>query len=160
MRWGFATVALLVTVLLTGTGCPDAPDAKVYFLVSSPSAENSDSYILPLTKPSDIQHARALIDDPDNTDRHIAAARIAASGKSTAYVNRDLLNPPTIWSWHVVEFLGFADTTIEIYDGWPTYVDENLDQWLTETNSTIGFWSYTVTRELTEDEVETGILAP
>jgi hypothetical protein len=53
-----------------------------------------------------------------------------------------------LWSWHVVEFLEFADATIEILDGWPTLVEQDVRGWIDNTGGIIGFWEYTVTAEL------------
>jgi hypothetical protein len=152
------TSALGTVMAATLCGCPCQPSTLTYFLVSNPLGEVSESYILPLSNADDIAHARALISDPEGAGSPIAVAHIARSKGDEEVPNWDLLNPPRIWSWHVTEFVGFADFTIEIYDGNPSYVDANLDQWLAETNSTIGFWSYTVTRELSQEEVESGVL--
>lgn len=96
---------------------------------------------------------RALIEDLENTDRRIVVANIARGGSDGAHTNRDLLDNGREWSWRVVSCEGFADNTIEIYDGWPTYVEEHLGDWFDITGGVIGFWSYTVTRELNEEEV-------
>lgn len=122
----------------------------VYFQVAEPPGlvTHGDSFVLPLTDEEDIAHARDLIArGPEAAGRSIAFARIARG--SGGGINRDLLAPGAPeWSWHVTGFDGFNDFGIEILDGWPTYVEENLDQWLRETNSQIGFWNYTVVREL------------
>ena len=124
--------------------------ATTYFVVAErPGQEvHRDSFVLPLTEDDDISHARDLISrGPDEAGAAIAFAKIARG--SGGGINRDLLAPDQHeWSWHVSEFQGFADIGIEITDGWPTYVEENLDTWLRETNSSIGFWGYTVVREL------------
>ena len=46
------------------------------------------------------------------------------------------------------EFEHFADFTVEILDTWPGFIRDNLDQYLRETDSRIGMWNYTITREL------------
>ncbi len=136
---GFIVAAIM-------TGCPFTPRESVYFVVSDPEGDHGDSYILPLQDLSDIAHARALIADPENTDRHIAVARIRRGAGNPP--NRNLEGDGEAWSWHVSDFVGFADFTAEIYDGWPGYVEDNLDAWMDNTDGTIGFWSYTVTEEL------------
>lgn len=127
-------------------GCPIAPPETAYFLVSDPGGPHGDSYVLPLSAPTDIAHARALIADPENTDAHIVVARIAAGPGDPE--NRNITGDGKAWSWHVTEFVNFTDFTIEIYDGWPTYVEENFDAWMEITGGYIGFWDYTVTEEL------------
>ena len=47
-------------------------------------------------------------------------------------------------------FQGFADSTIEILDGWPGYVEQDVDSWIANTGGAIGFWTYTVVEELPE----------
>ncbi len=132
--------------LATLAACPMAPHDTVYFLVSDPNGPYGDSYILPLDDPGDIAHARALIVNPDTTGAHIAVARIERGAGDPS--NRNVTGDGEAWSWHVSEFVGFADYTIEIYDGWPGYVEGHLDEWMENTNGHIGFWSYTVTEEL------------
>src|SRR5438132_12753728 len=97
----------------------------VYFLVAPvgvPDLRNPDSYVLPVTKPEHIAQARQLIlATPTNGNDKIVVARIAA-GKDG--INRDYLAPGCPeWSWHVTEFVRFADYTIETLDGSPSYVE-------------------------------------
>jgi hypothetical protein len=132
--------------------------ATVYFLVSEISPTHNDSYILPLTDADDIAQARALIGDPDSNPAKIVVATIAPC-ENCDYPNRDLLNDGKRWSWCITGFEGFAENTIEIYDGWPTFVEDDLDGWIENTNGVIGFWAYTVTRELTPLEVFSGHLS-
>lgn len=62
--------------------------------------------------------------------------------------NQDFLSGGTLWTWHVIEFVGFAENTIEILDGWPGFIEENVQGWIDNTSGTIGFWGYTVVREI------------
>jgi hypothetical protein len=127
----------------------------VYFLVEDPAGGNNDSYILPLVNPEHIAQARAMIADPANVK--IVLAEITKDPRINYYRNKDLLNNKN-WSWHVAEFLGFYDTTIEIYDGWPQYVEDNYTEWVKNTKGSgsrgiIGFWSYYITREVPASEL-------
>jgi hypothetical protein len=73
-------------------------------------------------------------------------ARIAAGADG---LNRGLRAPgEPLWWWHVTSFEGFADSTIEILDGWPGYVEQDVAGWIANANATIGFWTYTVVEEL------------
>lgn len=147
LKWSFlVAICSLFAGLLPG--CPPAGQTR-YFLVAEMGDElHGDSYILPLSEPADIAHARALIRDPEATGATIAVARIGEGGQEGPYVNRNLAGSGETWSWRVTEFVGFSDFSIEIYDGWPTYVEENLDEWMLNTEGTIGFWGYTVVREV------------
>jgi hypothetical protein len=120
----------------------------VFFLVGElPDAQiHYDSYILPLTDPTDIQHARDLISQGPGIGGTIIFADIA---KGSDGINGDYIAPDTgPWSWHVTKFNGFGDFGIELLDGWPTFVEQDVDGWIANTNGQIGFWNYTVVREL------------
>jgi hypothetical protein len=133
--------------LFLGAARSDA--ATTYFLVAErPGQEfHHDSFVLPLTESDDISHARDLISrGPDTVGSSIAFAKIAAGSDG---INRDLLaRDQHEWSWHVTEFEGFGDVGIELVDGTPTLVEDDVPGWLQNTNSSIGFWNYTVVREL------------
>ena len=133
---------------------PVADPAMVYFLVTETDVEHGDSYILPLKDAEDIAAARAII---ANNEKKIVLAEISNNPKENYSLNRDLLKNRT-WSWHVVSFNGFVDTSIEILDGWPTYVEDNYSEWVEKTkgdgtNGNIGFWNYTLKREVSADEL-------
>jgi hypothetical protein len=125
-----------------------AHDCPVYFIVAEwPGLIfHGDSYVLPLTDPKDIAQARRLIAEGPEIGSAIAGARIAAGADG---INRDYLAPDApAWSWHVTEFLGFTDSTLEILDGWPGYVEHDVEEWIRMTDGMIGFWAYTVIAEL------------
>jgi len=130
-------------------GAARSSAATTYFLVAErPGQEfHRDSFVLPLTEEADVSHARDLISlGPDSAGSSIAFAKIAAGSDG---INRDLLAPNQHeWSWHVTEFEGFGDVGIELVDGNPTLVEDDVPGWLQNTNSSIGFWNYTVVREL------------
>jgi hypothetical protein len=118
--------------------------APTYFVVGEPlgSQTHFDSYLLPLEAPADIAAARDII----ASDEHkIVFARIAPGSDA---VNRNQYPPEQMWSWHVTEFLGFGDLGIEIYDGWPTYVESDVPGWMANTGGVVGFWSYTIIDEM------------
>jgi hypothetical protein len=134
------------------------PGPVVYFLVAEwPGEEmHGDSYVLPVHRPEDIEHARALIElGPQAAGQAIAVAnvRVGADG-----INRNLraAGQPA-WSWHVTELIGFSAGTIEILDGWPGWIEDDPQGWMRNTppdgpapdsEGTIGFWRYTVVEEL------------
>jgi hypothetical protein len=138
----------LMLVLLTAICAPTVQAAPVYFLVAEvPGAEvHGDSYVLPLENPLEIAHARELIALGAAAEGRIAVARIAEGADG---INRDYraVGQPA-WNWHVTEFVGFADSTIELLDGWPSDVERDVPAWIGNTNGMVGFWSYTVVEEL------------
>ncbi|MEM9658217.1 MAG: hypothetical protein AAF961_07645 [Planctomycetota bacterium] len=104
-----------------------------------------------------IEHARALVDwinaggDPiDSPGATILVTEIASGSDG---VNRNYLadsEPP--WSWHPVGTPWFSDTTIEILDGWPTFVESDVADWMANTNGFVGFWEYTIVSEIGSSE--------
>ena len=109
-------------------------------------AEHHDSYVLPLSDPVAIAHARDLIQFGLSAGEPIVVAEIAAGANG---INRDYLAAGSpAWSWHVTNFESFADFTAEILDGWPTFVESNVERWIANTGGYIGFWGYTVVAEL------------
>jgi hypothetical protein len=142
-------VAFLVGLAaITVAGRP-ASAGVTYFEVAEPAgrATHHDSYVLPLTRPDDVQHARDLIArGPEEAGASIVFAGIAPGADG---INRNLLAPAQPeWSWHVTDFNGFGDLGIELLDGWPTHVEQHVSQWMQETKGEVGFWSYTIVREL------------
>ena len=139
-------------LLLTGIVCQlcslSAAAQTNYFVVGEfPGREHYfDSYVLPLSDSSDIAHARALIASHGMISGALVVAGIApgADGINRNYMASNC--PP--WSWHVTEFGGFGDYTIEVLDGSPTYVETHLDWWINNTGGAVGFWNYTIVAEL------------
>jgi hypothetical protein len=146
----FAALCLLLSCSEKERTDPDV----VYFLVAEKEAEHGDSYILPLKDPLHIAEARQII--AEHQDK-IVTAEISKDATDPYPVNRDLVGHRT-WSWHVSEFSGFGDMTIEILDGWPTYVEDHYDAWVSTTKGPngkgrIGFWNYTLVREVSAAEL-------
>jgi hypothetical protein len=138
--------ACTICVALWIAGHADA--ATVQFVVAERPGNvvHGDSYILPLSDPDDIAHARALIYTDLGILPSIAVANVAAGADG---VNRDWQAPGRPeWSWHVTGFQGFFDFTAEILDGWPSFVEQDVPGWIANTGGQIGFWNYTVVAEL------------
>jgi hypothetical protein len=146
----FTIAALLALVL--GQAAP-APATTALFLVAENPALidpcfTCDSYVLALTDPADVEAARQIVELGGATPAFIATAHIAAGADG---VNRDLLAPgEPLWSWHVTQFDGFVENTIELVDGNPTLVEADVAGWIDNTDGAIGFWTYTVVQELPE----------
>jgi hypothetical protein len=147
--------ALLAAGSLCGTLLFDGivRSESIRFVVGeSDEPVHGDSYVLALSDPAAIAHARRLINQGPAAGEPIVVSRIA---KGANGINRDPFAPDSPpWSWHLTEFIGFADFTVEILDGWPTYVEGDVDGWLSNTDSTIGFWQYTVVAELPQGDYD------
>lgn len=126
------------------------PESKTYFLLTNQN--KTDSFIVALEDPNQIQKARDIIAHPENG--MILFGRIR---KDQLGWNRPLLNKiKTPFSWTVAEVTNFAQIGSITCDGSPSLVEEQLPQWLVQER--ICFWNYRVTRELTREQVQTGQL--
>ena len=159
-------IAAVGILFVTTTG--GALAAPVYFLVSEfpDQKEHGDSFVLPLERPADIAHARDLVQRGKAAGQTQITADIVAGADN---INRDILaDAKPAWSWHISSFDQFADVGIELTDGWPGFIEQDVQAWINNTgggsvdndgdgipdggNATVGriaFWSYTVTAELT-----------
>jgi hypothetical protein len=118
----------------------------VYFLVGEINPYHNDCYLLPLDNPSDIEHARDLIEYGPGIGGAIVGGYVEPWYEEGININRNYLQAGMpAWSWSVI-FVGFADVAVEICDGWPGWVEECPECW-----SQICFWSYTVIAELGTD---------
>ena len=152
---------LVICGLLLFAGCrdeskdtPDPDPSLVYFMVAETNPVHGDAFILPLKDAGQIAEARQIIHDGGTP---IIVAEITKNNNDHYSLNKDLKNNRK-WSWHITEFLGFADNTIEILDGWPEYVEDNYSDWVKTTKGPngkgrIGFWTYSLVREVSVDEL-------
>lgn len=138
--------------------CPAGP---VRFVVAEPAGlvEHGDSFVLPLTDPADVAHARDLIRlGPEAAGEPIVFAEVRPGADG---INRDVLaNGQPLWDWHVSAFEGFGDSGVELVDGWPSFVQQDVGGWMANTRRDpddpdapghIGFWNYMVVAELDAD---------
>ncbi len=149
--------ALAAAVLIAAAATAPAAAESIEFLVaeSGQHPPHGDSYVLMLQEPADIAHARALIEKGAAAGATIAVVKIAAGADGR---NRDVRAPgEPLWSWHQTSFEGFGDFAIELCDGWPGYVEQDVERWIANTDGTICFWSYTVVEELPEPGRALGI---
>jgi len=150
-------ICLMVFMLACQKEQDPVPDpALVYFLVGENEEVRNESFILALKDPDDIALARSVLANPD--EPKIVVAEITKDKSDNFYVNKDL-NSGRRWSWHVASLKEFTDFTIEIYDGWPGYVEDNYKEWVSNTKGSgkkgvIGFWNYSLKRELNKSELE------
>jgi hypothetical protein len=151
----------LLIALVIMVGCKDDPAPKfnpdpntVYFLIGERAVVRGESFIIGLTDPHHIETARATL---QSGEEKIVFAEISKITNPRSQANLDLANGGK-WSWYVSKVLEFTDVTAEIYDGWPSYVEENYNEFVENTkgnNGTgrIGFWNYTLKREVSHEEL-------
>ena len=158
--------AIVLGIVAMSAGVSRA--GTVLFVVAErPGAvEQGDSFVLPLSVDSDIAHARDLIArGPDDAGAPIVFAEVSAGADG---INRDVLAPGgPAWSWHVSAFEGFGDIGIELIDGNPTLLEEDVAGWIlntrrdeSEATGHIGFWNYTVVAELDAPAVPVPVAIP
>ena len=144
------TFLLLIGMILSLSFCKQEEECKpsndfIYFQVSETGTNkiHNDSYILPIAKSdtSNLRIARALINEFENTTTRIIVGKIKKGKTPCDFLNKDLVGGK-IWSWHVSEFNGFAELSTEVCDAWPTYIENNLDTWMSELDGDICFWGY------------------
>lgn len=109
---GFSVAGFLIAVLLTGC----APAASKPPPLSHPIAvfqvAGDETYRIELITPELVKHAEQLLDGDE-----VAAIPL---GK---VVRTPGVNAP--WSWHIdPTTLEFADVTVEVCDGLPSYVED------------------------------------
>lgn len=148
-------LVLLLAVLLfsckneeTEDNCSDD---YVYFKVSEMDAPfHLDSYVLPIPKSDtmNIRIAREIIQYGAAYSRRIISGKIIRGFSTCELLNKDLVSGKT-HKWYVQQFDGFSEIAIEVCDSWPGYIDDNLDQWMSELDGAICFWGYSVTEEIT-----------
>ena len=131
--------------------------APIGFLVAQPPQGriHHDSYVIAIDSAdaARLNHARALLgwvrsgaDPNESPGATIVVADIRPGGDG---INRNALAPgQPIWNWRVEGQVEFTDFTIEILDGTPTMVEDDVIAWIANTGGAVGFWSYTVVAEL------------
>jgi len=154
---------LLLLIPLVLPGCPkdsSEPEETTrtgYFLVGEKSAVHQDSYLIRTDDPAKLTEIRSWLAKPP-AERPLVLTDIKKTGDTPSVWNRDLVTKGRTWNWEPAGDIALVDFTIEIYDGWPVYVQENLDEWIriTQTgtgNGRVGFWNYTIIREVTATEL-------
>jgi hypothetical protein len=125
------------TVLLVLTSC-DSNSERVTFEFGTNREDKNAQFLASTSKSELIMRARAELTKPE------AERRLHINGK-IAEGNKGNLN----WSWHFVdEEWNLEEVSIEVCDGTPQYVEENLDEWLsTVPGSLFCPWSSFVLRE-------------
>lgn len=118
---------------------------------SAASGESADAVVFEFVHPTHEERFRAATSDA----AVIAAARAQLAlplAERTLHINGDIEagddGVNAAWSWHFVRSAwSLAEISAEVCDGWPGYIEENLDAWLASP----GFfcpWSSRVSAEI------------
>jgi len=103
----------LVAVVLLLAGCSPATSTDPEPVVATFEVAGDETYKIELATPELIEHAQQLL----------AGEQVAAIPNGTVVRDDPGVNEP--WSWHIdPATLEFADMTIEVCDGIPSYVED------------------------------------
>ncbi len=141
------TLAIMIVVLAFFCLVGQLYGETIYFLVAETNTPPvyGDSYVLPLTEPNDIAHARDLIAHGPSIGQPIVVATVACGSDC---INRDYLNPDKpAWYWHVADFNSFTDS-VPPPDGYTRPLSVN---WDCQSDGFIACPLYTVVYELGAD---------
>src|SRR5438132_14361722 len=108
-----------ILLLISAIGLVQIKAAETnYFVVAEPPGRvvGNDSYLLPLSKQEDIDHARYLISLGQSVFSGSHAAQVVAKvGSGKDGINRNYLDTRfPEWYWPVVDLRGIGDRPIEI----------------------------------------------
>lgn len=108
-----AAIAVVVLAVAAVIVLPFVLAPKQSAVIATFEVAGSETYRVELATPELIEHAQALLDGED----------VAAIPLGT--VVRDAAGPNEPWSWHIdPATLEFADVTVEVCDGLPSYVED------------------------------------
>lgn len=157
-KWFLYGLFCCIHLSISNSVASESPRTLVHFGVAElagTSNPHGDAFVItiPESETSLISHARALVEwvvaggqPAKSPGASIVVAQIVSGSDG---VNRNYLeSDEALWSWHTVGTPYFADSTIEILDGWPSFVEQDVEGWIENTNGQIGFWHYTVVEEL------------
>lgn len=86
---------------------------------------NNEQFVARMTDPASITRAREILQGKAENAILLGDVRRGSGG-----FNR---GRSKIWNWHLTpDSVRFADVTIELCDGTPSYLEENLDEWLVQ----------------------------
>jgi hypothetical protein len=129
--------SLFLLVLLTACSSSNDPPRGVTFEFRHIADDDTTTFRATTDDPVVIARVRAELEKPIE-ERHLHINGLVDAGTGD--------NAP--WSWHFEPGAwDLAEASIEVCDGTPTYVEENLDSWLDEVGRYCP-WGSTVAREL------------
>ncbi len=145
-------VALGLTLALATGVLSDLHADVAYFVfgfVPGPAYafDLASAMVVPLMRPEDIGHARALQAKTPGIYNTIPVMKIAAGADG---INRNYLavGAPQ-WSWHVTEFLSFAEGTVgSTFDTIPASVEYDVAGFIEQNGGELAFSSYSLIFEL------------
>ncbi len=132
----------------------DPSEQKTYFLVSTKDNRPEESFVIAIEDPAKIETAREQIRNPALEKIVVAGIELGNGGYNRAFQSQD----KSPYTWSVSRVDSFADFAYIDCDGSPDLTEERLMEKLSVGGGRICFWRYRVVRELSLEEVRTGIL--
>lgn len=109
-----------------------------------PSNSVTESFLLTLSNPADIQQAREMITNAASSKAPVFSVEAGSDG-----INRNFSDATkTLWSWHAIRFWGFTDALPP--ENWPcspSQLETNWDEWFAMSKGVVGFLNYAVVAE-------------
>lgn len=125
---------------------------KTYFLVSTKEARPEEAFVIALSDAQQIATAQEQIKNPSLEKIIVGGIELGNGGFNRAFLARD----KSPYSWSVNRVDAFADFAHISCDGSPDLTEERLLEKLNE-GGRICFWRYRVVKELSAQEVATGL---
>lgn len=101
------------------SSCGGSDDDRAIFAFRMQGMPASEEFRVELDSPDDVARARAELALPEDERRLFVVGRVL---RGPGGVN-------LAWHWHL-EQAALAEMATEVCDGWPTFVEENLDYWV------------------------------
>ena len=130
-------VAVASLWLMTSATWCRADSNAVYFVFVEWPSPSRDSFVALIKRPDLIEFARSYLMPNSTNEQRFALVRIAAGRDG---INRDYLAPGAPqWSWHVVEFIDFAEAVGESIMTTPSFIETHLTNWIASHNGLAAF---------------------
>lgn len=134
---------------------PGPQDINAKYFVVADRVNPVDSFIIKLTDPLMILKAQEQINNPKL--EKIVFARIQ---KGHGWFNRNWSKKEKgFWSWSAAEVTNISDLGSTTCNGLPQAVEDRAEAWINEPGR-ICFWSYRIKKELTAQQVSSGLPIP
>jgi hypothetical protein len=127
------------------TPAPVAFDQAATFVVRVGEGDGTQRFVVKITDPSTLEVARRSMNGELQT-RPIVTGELRAGGGG---FNRDPFTG-RVWNWHLdPSTVRFVDNSVEIYDGRPTDIEDDLPYWLNKMGR-YAPWGNVFEREITK----------
>ena len=134
----------IYSILFTVACLAQARAAVIDFMVAGPSGSSNESFVLPLSNPTDIEQARKMMTNPPSSKWLVVSVIAGKDG-----VNRNFSDPAkSPWSWRVTGFWGLSSAIPpENSPDRPSALEADPEFWLSVSGGAVGFFDYTVVAE-------------